>query len=422
MYLARWLVLSVCLGGCGGCDGGDSGDGGDAAGTPDGSTDARPDSPPSSCLSLGVTGQLLRRAGNPRLAAGPVFPDGGRSVAIADPDVRWDAAAARYELFYGAPHAAAFGDPPEHLIRRATSPDRMTWTIDDAPALRPSADPAGWDRGRVEAPSVIENPAASPDRRYLMVYAGSSGALPFPGSGLPDHGIGAAFSADGVTFTRVPAAASPHGKEGLVLTGKQAYPASAAATVSDPELALVGGIYHLWFSSLACGPGCGAFTERGVGHAVSADGLTWVLDETPVRSLLRAAADRTSGGRKPTVVYDEPHCRYELWLSSDLPGDVGAQPAALDNTAGIYAAESTDGRLWSVRYDRPRAHEWTAAAGEALGMHAGADIAQNGAGRLLLYTGYSDEDVPAGFTLPDRAAGTPRPGVLTLNVATRDLP
>jgi hypothetical protein len=368
-------------------------------------------------------GQFLRRAGNPRLRPGQAFTDGKMSVAIADPDVRWDPAAARYELYYGAPHAAAFGDPAEHLIRRATSPDRMTWTVDDAPVLEVATDPAAWDRDRVEAPTVVENPAAPPERRYLMLYAGAPGMFPFPGHTFPDHAIGAAFSADGVTFTRVPAAMSPHGKEGLVLTGAQAYPAAGGAVVADPELALAGGTYHLWFSSFACGPGCGSVTERGVGHAVSADGITWIVDEAPVRTLLRAALDRTSGGRKPSVVYDEPRCRWELWQANDLPGDVGAQPVAADNTAGVYRAESPDGRSWSLRYDRARDHLWSAAEpGEGLGLAAGADVAQNGTGRLMLYAAYDDEDVPAGATLVDRAQATPRPGVITLNVATRDLP
>ncbi len=414
MHPARWMVLTLLLGGC---DGGDS-----TLGTPD-APDTPPDTMGSNCLPQGVMGQFLRRAGNPRLLPGKPFTDGKMSVAIADPDVRWDPAAARYELYYGAPHATAFGDPAEQMIRRATSPDRMTWTVDDAPVLRVSTDPGGWDRDRVEAPTVVHNPAAPPERRYLMMYAGSPGLFPFPGYTFPDHAIGAAFSADGVAFTRVPAAMSPHGKDGLVLTGAQVYPAAGGATVSDPELVLIGGTYHLWFSSFACGPGCGNITERGVGHAVSADGITWVVDEAPVRTLLRAALDRTSGGRKPSVVHDEPRCRYELWQTNDLPGDVDAQPVAADNTAGVYRAESTDGRSWNLRYDRARDHLWSAAEdGEALGLAAGADVAQNGTGRLMLYAGYDDQDVPAGFTLLDRMQVTQRPGVITLNIATRDLP
>jgi hypothetical protein len=420
MFRASWLAFPLLLEACGGCDApavlpGDGAQGDDGA---------LPDTQMSSCLPQGVTGQLLRRAGNPRLLPGQPFRDGSASIAIADPDVRWDAAAARYELYYGAPHAAAFGDPAEPMIRRATSPDRMTWTVDDAPALRAPTDPGAWDRAHVDAPSVAYNPAAPPDRRYLMVYAGAAGPSPLPGAQSPAYAIGAAFSADGVAFTRVPAAASPHGKDGLVLTGPQVYPAAAGALVADPELALVGGVYHMWFSSLACGaPACAGITDRGVAHAYSSDGIAWIVDEAPVRSLLRASIDRTSGGRKPAVIYDEPRCRYELWLTSDLPGEVDGQPVALDNTMGVYRAESLDGRLWSVRYDRPRALQWSAAeAGEALGQHAGADVAQNGTGRLMLYVGYDDQDVPPGFTLPDRGQAAPRPGVMTLNVATRDLP
>jgi hypothetical protein len=412
------LTLAIAAGG-GGCGGGD------APGTPDApGIDAGPDAQASSCEPQGVTGQFLRRAGNPRLLSGQALPDGKLSVAIADPDVRWDPAAARYELYYSAPHAMAFGDPAEPMIRRATSPDRMAWTIADAPALRIAGGAAAWDRERVEAPSVVYNPAAPPGRRYLMVYAGAAGAFPHPGYTSPGYAIGAAFSADGVAFTRVPAAASPHGQEGLVLTGAQVYPAATGAIVSDPELALVGGVYHLWFSSLACsGANCASVTDLGVGHATSQDGIAWTLDEAPVRSLLRSFGDRRSGGRKPAVVHDEARCRFELWLTNDAAGDVAAQPVALDNTAGVYLAESTDGRAWSVRYDRPRDLLWSAAAaGEGLGLGAGGDVAQNGRGRLMIYAGYDDEGVPAGATLPDRAGGPPRPGVMTLNVATRDMP
>jgi hypothetical protein len=420
MELAPWLAFPLILGACGGCD--------DPSGVPDGGVQdgdgATPDMQMSSCLPQGVTGQFLRRAGNPRLLPGQAFTDGKMSVAIADPDVRWDAAAARYELYYGAPHATAFAEPAEPVIRRAISPDRMTWTVDDAPVLRAATEAEAWDRTHVEAPSVVYNPAAPPERRYLLMYAGAAGPFPFPGHASPAYAIGAAFSADGISFQRVPAAMSPHGKDGLVLTGLQAYPTATGAAVFDPEVALVGGVYHLWFGSFACGgPTCANLTERGVAHASSPDGIAWTIEEAPVRSLLRASIDRTSGGRKPSVIYDEPRCRHELWLTSDLPGDVDGQPVALDNTMGVYHAESFDGRLWSVRYDRPRDHLWTATeAGEPLGLHAGADVALNGTGRLMLYVGYDDQGVPAGFTLPDRGQATTRPGVMTLNVATRDLP
>jgi hypothetical protein len=60
------------------------------------------------------------------------------------------------------------------------------------------------------------------------------------------------------------------------------------------------------------------------------------------------------------------------------------------------------------------------APGEPLGLRAGIDVAQNSTGRLMLYVGFDDQDVPAGATLPT-ASGTV-PGVMTLGIATRDLP
>lgn len=418
MYRALSVCTALALGGCGGCDAPQTAD-------PDAPTvDARPDAPPSSCLAIPAMGQFMRRAGNPRLLPGALFTDGVRSLSFADPDVRWDAAAARYEVYYGAPEAAAFGDAAAPAIRRATSPDRMTWTTGDAPALRAPADAGAWDAARVDAPTVAYNPAAPPDRRYLMLYAGAARAFPFPGYAVPEHSIGAAFSADGVTFTRISSAQSPHGKAGLVLTGAQVYGAATGAIAADPEVALIGGVYHLWFTSFACdGAGCANVTDRGIAYATSPDGIAWTVIEAPVRSLLRASIDRTSGGRAPSVIYDEAHCRYELWLAGDQPADLEAQPVALANSAGVYRAESLDGRSWSIRYDRPRDHAWSAAAdGEGLGMAAGLDVAQNGTGRLMLYVGYDDQAIPDGSTLPDRATSMPRPGVTALNVATRDLP
>lgn len=406
--LSLWLAFGIS--GCGGSD----------PAAPDAPAPDAPDAPASQCLPIPATGQFVRRA-NPRVLPGAPFSDGDLSLGIADPDVRWDAAAGRYEAYYLAPHAAAFGAPSTPMIRRATSPDHASWTVDDAPALAASTDPGAWDRVYLASPTVIHDPSAPADRRYLMMYAGGSRAFPF-GHGEPELSIGAAFSADGVWFTRVPAAASPHGQDGLVITGAQVYPGATGALLGDPELALVDGTYHLWFSSLACsGPSCETITDAGVAHATSTDGIAWTVLEAPVRSLLRASADRTSGGSRPSVIYDAPRCRYEMWLTSDAPGELDAQPVALANTRGVFHADSTDGITWFVRYDRPRDLAWSATeAGEHLGMAAGADVAANGTGRLMLYVGYDDQGVPAGFELPDRAGGV-RPGVTALNVATRDL-
>ena len=413
--LLRSFAFTVVVAACGGGGGG----------SPDGGGDGTGIDTNDKCSPVGAQGQFTRRAGNPRMRAGQTFTDGKLDIALADPDVRWDAATSRYQLYYGATHATSFtASDKAPIIRRATSADRMTWTVDDAPVLAASTDGAAWDRTHVEAPTVVYNPDAPANRRYLMLYAGAAGTFPYPGYTSTHYAIGAAFSSDGVTFTRVAASESPHGKAGLVFVGKDAYPPSTNGIVSDPELALVDGVYHMWFSSFACtGAMCQTVTDIGIGHATSTDGIKWTLRQAPVRSLLRASADTKSGGHQPSVVYDTTHCRYELWLTSDVGTENDAQPVELDNMMGVYKAESTDGIAWSINYTRARDLQWLPSEpGEPLGLATGADVAQNSTGRLMLYIGYDNQSVPAGSTLPDRTPQGSQPGVMTLQVATRDLP
>jgi hypothetical protein len=411
MRRAWMLVLLVACGG-GGSD------------TPD-PGDARVDSPPSQCKPIPAQGQFVRREGNPRLLAGSTtFSDGKLDIRIGDPDLRFDPAAQRYELYYSADHATAFGDPSEQVIRHATSLDRLTWTVTDTPVLTVNPDVMAWDHTHTDAPTVVFNPDAPADRRFLLLYAGAARAFPHPGYAFPEYSIGAAFSADGVTFTRVPAASSPHGQDGLVITGAQVYPGAVGATVSDPELAFVDGVYHLWFSSFGCeGTSCATVTDFGVVHATSGDGITWTILEAPVKSLLRASSDDRTGGSQPSVIHDAEHCRFELWQTNDLATEDDNQPVELENMVGVWKAESTNATQWSIFYTGQRDVAWSQtspAPGERLGLHTGADVALNSTGRLMLYVGFDDQNVPAGSTLPTKT-GT-RAGVMTLNIATRDLP
>lgn len=387
---------------------------------PDGSTPI--DSSNPLCEAQPAIGQFVRRMGNPRILAGTTFTDGQQDIAIFDPDVRFDTATARYELYYSAAHALTVNDPSVQVIRHASSPDRVAWTVDDVPSLAASTDINAWDHTHTEAPTVVMNPTAPADRRYLMLYSGASRTFPFPGYTFPEFRIGAAFSADGRTFTRITAAQSPHGQDGLVITAAQVYGGAVGATVSDPELAFIDGVYHLWFSSFACeGASCANRSDFGISYATSADGITWTIVAAPVKSLLRASSDDTSGGQQPSVTYDAVHCKWEMWLTNDLTADTTNQLVALDNMRGVWKAESNDALSWSINYIGRRDIEWTApTAGERLGVRTGADIAQNSSGRLMLYTGFDDQSVPAGYTLPT-ASGT-RAGVMTINVATRDLP
>ena len=384
------------------------------------------DTPGMECVNQGAIGQFNRRAGNPRVLPGTSFLDGKLDIHIADPDVRWDAAASRWEAYWAAGHGTSYtASDVVPVIRRATSPDRMTWTIDDAPVFAAPADPTAWDHINTETPTVVYNPNAPADRRYLLMYSGANGM--FPGYGFADYAIGAAFSADGKTFTRVPANESPHGQAGLVLQASQIHPAGSDGIVADPELVLVGNTYHLFFSSFTChGASCATIDTYGVAHATSTDGVNWTIEAAPIRSLLRTSA-LTSGGAQPSVIYDAVHCRWEMWLKSDADADVAGQPVAFNNMAGVYKAESMDGLTWSVNYLFNRDFAWMQVEpGEGLGLLTGVDVAMNGNGRLMLYVGFDDQNVPNGFALPLRsppaAPNSTTPGVFTLNVATRDLP
>ena len=60
------------------------------------------------------------------------------------------------------------------------------------------------------------------------------------------------------------------------------------------------------------------------------------------------------------------------------------------------------------------------AAGEKLGLRTGFDIADFNGGRVMVYVGYDDANVPANSVLP--TANATRAGVMTINIATRDVP
>jgi len=424
--LALAVMMTLALPGCGGEDGGAGVDAGvDSDAAIDASVpllDAGPPDAPS-CNPTAPVGRFVSRADNPRLRAGRRFSDGLLDVTIADPDVHWDAGANVFRAYFMAARGASFAGPLVQSIRRMDSSDGVAWTLAETPALLASSDAAAWDHANTETPTVVINPDAPPARRYLMMYSGASAAL--PGRSFPAYAIGAAFSADGVTFTRVSASESPHGKAGLVLTGAQIYPVAAGALVADPELVYRDGRYQLWFSSFACRSAsaqCDTVTAFGIGHATSLDGVTWTAAaQNPIPGLLRDPILPGTGGQQPSVVWDARRCRYELWLTSDGAGENDNQPIEFNNMVGVFRATSSDGQAWQVDYTGARDLTWNPLApGQPLGLLTGADVAARGDQRLMLYVGFDDHDIPTDFYLPDRTAVGYRPGVMALEVATRD--
>lgn len=402
--------------------------GDDAGSSPDApGLDGGIDAPPSECSAIPAFGQFVARDGNPRLRAGNTFGDGKQDTSMSDPDLRWNEGEQRWEAYWMAAHGTTFNAPDlVQVIRMAVSPDKTSWAYVDEPVFTANPDPDAWDHTHSETPSVVYNPDAPADRKYILYYSGSREVFPFPGYTFQNYAIGAAISADGITFTRVPSAETDYDEDGLVLTDRAVYPGATGAIVADPEVVLVNGTYHLFYSSFACGgTSCETVQAYGIGHSTSPDGIHWTTAEAPVRSLLREQITPTSGGGQPSVIYDAEHCRWELWLQSDLPGENDNQPIEFNNMVGVYRAESADGITWSVNYSRARDFQWAEGApraGERLGLLTGADVAANGNGRLMLYVGFDDQNVPQNYFLPDRTPQGFRAGVMTLNIATRDLP
>lgn len=387
---------------------------------PDGAPQPQDDA--QACSPQSATGDFYRRAPSPRLVAGAkTFADAKVDTEITDPDLWWDEAAQRWSLFYASAHGT-FGSTNTAIIRRASSVDLASWTFDDEPALT-AVGAQAWDALIVSGPSIAYNPDAPAERRYALMYSGAARPFPFPSYLGAEFSIGVAFSSDGILFARLEAADSPKGKAGLVLEGADIFPGAAGAIAAAPELVFVGGTYHLWFSSFACtGAQCATVTAHGISHATSTDAVNWTIEAAPVPSLLRQSATPTSGGTDAAVVYDNVHCRWELWLTNDSIADVAAQPTDLDNSVGVWHATSSNGKSWTINYAGQRDLGWNkTVAGETLGLRKGIDVATKSSGRYMAYVGYSDQQVPNGATLPARAQpASSIPGIMTLNIATRD--
>ena len=320
----------------------------------------------SQCLPQGAVGQFNRRSPNPRLiAGGHAFTDNGVDTALADPDLLWDGTT--WHLYFSSPHGQ-FGSTGNPLIRHATSTDLTTWTFQDMPTVDPGAQPTV---------------ALDANHRFVMLYNSPAG-------------IAIATSTDGATFTPT----------GGILTAPD-----ATLSLRDPELVIVGDTFHVWV-------GAGSAEIRGIAHATSKDLTSWQFDPIPVPTLQRASADLKSGGGQPSVIYDEPHCRWEMWLSNDQPGDTTGTITGA--TAGYWHATSVNATSWSISYQQTRDVVWSSTEnGEHLGMRSGADVASKNGGRYMLYTGFDNQNVPTNSTLP--VTGGTTSGVQTLNLASRDV-
>ncbi|MBL8028312.1 MAG: hypothetical protein JNL74_17950 [Fibrobacteres bacterium] len=289
--------------------------------------------------------------------------------------------------------------------------------MNDEPALVPGAD---WDSLDVETPSVVYDPANTPDRRYVMAYSGYNKN--------EEYRIGIAFSGDGQKFTRVAANESPYGKAGLILMPSEALPRATSMTkgvIADPDITLLNGVYHMWFSSFACSGSClpSETLAWGISHAISTDGIHWFADSAnPVTSLIDQYG---SGGAQPSVVYDSVRSKWHLWFSNDRPHERDNLARNSNSVYGFRHAVANDAKNWSVDYSTPPDFRWQRTLPfEALGLVTGVESVIRNDTAWLFYTAVDSIDAPAGSYVDVNSSvnsfGFSR-GVFTLNSAFNGL-
>ncbi len=406
----------------------------------DGQADA-PGVPAFPCAGLGSS--WLRCAGNPLYVAGRKMSDNKLELSVGDPDVSYDVQEHKWKAWWSTGASLRFADPQQSFyIMYGESLDGITWTVQAEPALRPSSDLTNWDSTKLETPSVIKVMSNPPDRRYVMFYAGGNDA-DFPQTAqlaYTWYQIGVAFSADGKSFTRLPAAESPYANaadtgfrhiEGLLLLGKDAFPGLAdvgAGVVADPEVIFDGANYHLFFSSLAAKTDRVSYLGYGISHATLS-----AMDTPRLRLAVGNPQATLIGAAQPSIVKTETG--FELYAIYDSAADAALVPSQFNPYYGIFKHTSTDLMTWSAK---PANHEFSmAGAGpnEKYGMIKAGDMTYADGIHRYYYPAFRSDNVPPEFYCPVRAGsvmplptgsiaaispGTDLvPGVMALHVAAK---
>jgi hypothetical protein len=259
----------------------------------------------------------------------------------------------------------------------------------------------------------------------MLVYSGAQKKKPVYTAGLSGaasdivwYQIGLAFSADGKSFTRLPASESPYAgqsieypsAEGLLLQGKDAFPGMSGVVdgiVADPELLLVDGTIHLFFSSMPV-DATGQPLSYGVSHAISTDGI----HVTPTQG-----NPVFFGAGQPSII-EKSAGQYEIFFIQDTDADKANEPSTFNPFLGVWRSTSTDLVSWTDK-GPTRDFLWDGSQpSEVYGIIATGDMAYRNGEYMFYYPGWSTQNVPDGFLCPLRD-GTYPAAVVVLNLARR---
>jgi hypothetical protein len=398
------------------------------------------------CNQPAASGDYVRCGANPLARAGTFHNDSGLyEVSIGDPDVQYDAPFGRWLAFWSTGLQTTYTAKNQTMaVKKATSTDGVAWAPSLEPVLRTSASPTAWDFSKAETPTVVRLPPAlrTAERQWLMLYSGANAAAS-AGHGAfsadPWYQLGAAFSADGERFVKLPAAESPYYRgrsrgayasfsvEGLVLMGADTFPGLSGVAdglVADPELVVDddGRTLHLFMSSLAMDASSSAL-RYGISHATSTTG--WMPS---------AANPVVNGGAGPSVLRDAAAGGWQLFFLQDSAADKAKVPTTFNPELGVWAANASGLRgPWTRQIAGPgaggREVSWCASCGpEKLGWVATGDFAFNAPGgeRRWYFVAFDPAPpIPSGWVAPVIALRHPlglEPAVIALSMAHRTAP
>jgi len=238
----------------------------------------------------------------------------------------------QYHMWY-----SGYGGGNGSRVGYAVSDDGISWIRHDGPVLQTGTGD-DWDNYSVQGTSVLYD-----DSTWHMWYTG------LKDGDLSTTQIGYATSTDKIKWTKY---------ENNPVLGPGASGKWDQMWVGWPEVLLIDGIYHMWYTGRD-----GSLNQ--IGHATSTDGISWEKD--PMNPVLTAG---TTGAWddinvwNPDVYYDG--YSFHMWYC-------GAQTAYGDWKIGY--AVSLDGRNWQkISIEKPVMHVGSASQWDEKFVGAGVEI------------------------------------------------